>query len=84
MKAGISIHVESIQLIGTKADLVPKEVINPDDGSIHSTTRKYMVTDMIGVVKPDQYKQMVDTRGNEYFLDTLGFIAPAPTKTTEQ
>lgn len=84
MKAGISIHVESIQLIGTKADPVPKEVINPDDGSIHSTTRKYMVTDMIGVVKPDQYKQMVDTRGNEYFLDTLGFIAPSPTQPTEQ
>ena len=84
MKAGISIHVESIQLIGTKADLVPKEVIDPVDGSIHSTTRKYMVTDMQGIVEPDKYKEMVDAKGNEYFLDTLGFIAPAPTKTTEQ
>ena len=84
MKAGISIHVESIQLIGTKADLVPREVINPDDGSIHETKRKYMVTDMIGVVEPDSYKTMVDAKGNEFFIDTLGFIAPAPTKTTEQ
>lgn len=83
LKAGISIHVESLQLVGTKADPVPKEVINPDDGSIHSTTRKYMVADMIGVVKPDQYKTMVDTRGNEYFIDTLGFIAPSPNQPTE-
>lgn len=84
MKAGISIHVESIQLIGTKADIVPKEVISLEDGSIHETTRKYMVTDMIGVVEPDQYKTMVDAKGNKYFIDTLGFIAPAPTNTTKQ
>lgn len=82
MKAGITIHVQQLQLIGGKADLVPKQVINPDDGSVHAVTRKYMVTDMHGVVAPDAYKDMVDEHGNLYSLDTLGFIQPQSTNTT--
>lgn len=83
MKAGITIHVDSIQLIGTKVDLVPKEVVNPEDGSVHSVTKKYMVTDMINYVEPDHIMQMVDAKGNEYFLDCLGFIKPCPKKPEE-
>lgn len=83
MKAGLTIHVDNIQLIGTKVELVPKEIINPDDGSIHEVSKKYMIADMIGVVAPDAYKEMVDARGNGYMLDTLGFIIPQPTKPQE-
>ena len=83
MKAGMTIHVDSVQLIGTKVDLVPKEVVNPDDGSLHSVEKRYVVTDMIGVVEPDKYMSMVDAKGNGYFLDTLGFIKPSP-KNPEQ
>lgn len=83
MKAGMTIHVDSVQLIGTKVDLVPKEVVNPADGSLHSVEKKYMVTDMIGVVEPDNYISMLDAKGNEYFLDTLGFIKPSPKKPEE-
>ena len=81
MKAGLTINVETLQLIGSKPDLVPKQVINPDDGSVHAVTRKYMVTDMHGVVAPDAYKDMVDEHGNLYSLDTLGFIHPQSTNT---
>lgn len=79
MKAGLTINVETLQLIGSKPDLVPKQVINPDDGSIHAVSRKYMVTDMHGIVAPDAYKDMVDEHGNLYSLDTLGFIQPQST-----
>lgn len=82
MKAGLTINVETLQLIGSKPDLVPKQVINPDDGSVHAVTRKYLVTDMHGVVAPDAYKDMVDEHGNLYSLDTLGFIQPQSTNTT--
>lgn len=79
MKAGITISVDTLQLIGSKPDLVPREVINPDDGSIHKVTKKYLVTDMNGLVEPDKYKDMVDVHGNLYSLDTLGFISPQST-----
>ena len=81
MKAGLTINVDTLQLIGTKPDLVPRQVINPDDGTIHAVTRKYMVTDMNGAVAPDTYKEMVDEHGNLYSLDTLGFIQPQSTNT---
>lgn len=82
MKAGLTINVESLQLIGSKPDLVPKQIIDPENNSVHSVSRKYMVTDMIGLVQPDKYKDMVDEHGNLYSLDTLGFIQPQPTDTT--
>lgn len=82
MKAGLTINVDTLQLIGTKPDAVPRQVINPDDGTIHKVTRKYMVTDMNGAVAPDTYKEMVDEHGNLYSLDTLGFIQPQSTNTT--
>ena len=82
MKAGLTINVDTLQLIGSKPDAVPRQVINPDDGTIHAVTRKYMVTDMNGAVAPDTYKEMVDEHGNLYSLDTLGFIQPQSTNTT--
>lgn len=82
MKAGLTINVDTLQLIGTKPDAVPRQVINPDDGTLHAVTRKYMVTDMNGIVAPNSYKEMVDEHGNLYSLDTLGFIQPQSTNTT--
>lgn len=81
MKAGLTINVDTLQLIGTKPDAVPRQVINPDDGTIHAVSRKYMVTDMNGSVPPNEYKEMVDEHGNLYSLDTLGFIQPQSTNT---
>lgn len=81
MKAGLTINVDTLQLIGTKPDLVPRQVINPDDRTIHAVSRKYMVTDMNGLVAPNTYKEMVDEHGNLYSLDTLGFIQPQSTNT---
>lgn len=81
MKAGLTINVDTLQLIGSKPDAVPRQVINPDDGTIHMVSRKYMVTDMNGLVAPNTYKEMVDEHGNLYSLDTLGFIQPQSTNT---
>lgn len=76
MKAGITIHVQQLQLIGGKADLVPKTVIDPDDGTIHEVLRKYLVPSLGGCVAPNTYKDMLDDKGNKYTIDTLGFIKP--------
>lgn len=76
MKAGLTIHVENVQLIGGKVDLVPKQVIDPVDGSIHETIKRYIITDMAGLVKPDEYKNMVDEKGHKYVLNCLGYIMP--------
>lgn len=82
MKAGLTINVDTLQLIGSKPDAVPRIVIDPDGGALHAVTRKYMVTDMNGIVPPDTFKEMVDEHGNLYSVDTLGFIQPQSTNSS--
>lgn len=84
MKAGLTINVETLQLIGSKPDLVPKQVIDPVDGTLHNVSRKYMVTDMSGVVEPDKYKDMIDEHGKWFTLDCLGFIQPQSNKQEQE
>lgn len=76
MKAGITINVDSVQLIGAKPELVPREVVDPEDGNLHSVKKIYIVPDMNGVVQPDEYKEMTDVHGNQFLLDCLGQIKP--------
>lgn len=78
MKAGITIHVQNIELIGSKPDSVPSIVFDPEDGSLHSVCKEYFVPDLNGVVDPDKTKTMVDEKGRQYVIDTLGFIKPLP------
>lgn len=76
MKAGLTINVENIQLIGSKPDLVPKNVINPDDGTIHEVSRRYIVNGMDGFIAPGMTKEMVDDKGVSYTMNSLGYIEP--------
>lgn len=76
MKAGLTINVESLQLIGSKPDPVPRQLINPADGTIHDVTKQYVVTDMIGFVNDGQRAEMIDSAQNVYILDVDGVVCP--------
>lgn len=76
MKAGLTINVESLQLIGSKPDLVPKQLINPADGTIHDVTKLYVVADLIGSVKKGQRAELIDNSQNVYVLDVSGAVCP--------
>lgn len=81
MKAGLTIHVQSVQLIGGKTDDVPKEVINPDTGDLYGVEKLYQVTDWNTIQMTETTKKMVDERGREYVMDKDGFIEPIPYNT---
>lgn len=76
MKAGLTINVESLQLIGGKPDIVPKQLINPADGSLHDVTKQYVVTDLIGSVNEGQRAELIDNSQNVYVLDVNGVVCP--------
>ena len=76
MKAGLTINVESLQLIGSKPDPVPKQLINPADGTVHDVSKKYVITDMIGAVNEGQRAEMIDNAQNVYVLYTTGEVYP--------
>lgn len=76
MKAGLTIHVQSVQLIGGKTEEVPKEVINPDTGDLYGVEKLYQVEDWNTIPMLKDSKRMVDERGREYVMDKDGFIKP--------
>lgn len=75
MKAGLTINVESLQLIGGKPDLVPKQLINPADGTLHDVSKIYVVADMIGTVEDGQRAELIDSSQNVYVLDKTGMVS---------
>lgn len=76
MKAGLTIHVQSVQLIGGKTEEVPKEVINPDTGDLYGVEKLYQVEDWDTIQMTENSKRMVDERGRDYIMDKDGFIKP--------
>lgn len=76
MKAGMTIHVQSVQLIGGKTEDVPREVINPDTGNLYSVDKVYQVQDWQSIQMTENSKRMVDERGRDYIMDKYGYIKP--------
>lgn len=78
MKAGMTIRVQRIELLGGKVDPIPRELID-GDAQIHRVNKFFNVQ---GINKPCQ---MVDKHGNLYDIDTNGWVSPHPlaTETTE-
>lgn len=76
MKAGLTIHVQSVQLIGGKTEEVPREVINPDTGDLFGVEKIYYVADVKAIQMTEDSKRMVDERGRDYIMYKDGKIKP--------
>lgn len=67
MKAGMTLKVSRIELIGGRVDPVPRELIT-DGGAIVQVTKYYHVD---GVKKATQ---MLDRHGNVFDIDKNGWV----------
>lgn len=70
MKAGITIKVRSIELLGGKSDPVPTQLVD-DNGLLHRVD-KYFHTDVGNCI-------LHSTRGGDYQVDENGWIIPPGT-----
>lgn len=84
MKAGATIHVQRIELCGGQAELVPKEVINPETSEVYETKKYYWCNAPVKNMKKDDKKELIDAKGRRYVMDCLGFVTPVEEKQTEQ
>lgn len=65
MKAGITIHVQRVELLGGAADVVPKRLYTTD-GEMIPVTKYYNVQAPAG--------QLIDSRGRRYLVDKKGWV----------
>lgn len=75
MKAGITIHVARVELLGGQSDLVPKRLIDKD-GLMYDVAKFYNVN--------AQNQIMTDTRGHQFSVDDKGWVTPKQEQNNEQ
>lgn len=78
MKAGIQCAATEIELCGGVAELVPRQLIDPDTGSIADVTKYYWCNAETKGMKANDTKLLIDQRSNQYLMDKRGFVAPIP------
>lgn len=84
MKAGLQVSVQEIELCGGNNDTVPRQVIDPENGTIFDTAKYYWCNAPTKGMKKDDLKLLVDARGNQYAMNHQGFVAPVPEQTEEE
>lgn len=68
MKAGLTVHVSRIELLGGQSDPVPRRLYD-DQGAMHDITKYYFVADM-------KKGTLMDSRGARFLVEK-GWVSPA-------
>lgn len=84
MKAGIQCSATEIELCGGVAELVPRQLVEPETGNLVDTTKYYWCNAETKGMKANDVKLLIDTRGNQYLMDKRGFVAPVPAQGDSQ
>ena len=84
MKAGIQCSATEIELCGGVAELVPRQLVDPDTGNPIDTQKYYWCNAETKGMKANDTKLLIDVRGNQYLMDKRGFVAPLPQQDDSQ
>jgi len=76
MKAGATIHVRTIELVGGYSDDVPRQLIDPNTNVVFDVQKYYWVNADTKSWKKDDVGFLVDMRGNQYIMNKQGFVQP--------
>lgn len=69
MKAGLTIRIQHIELLGGRVDNVPRQLIDAESGSIYDVQKWFLVQ---GCKSPI----LVDKRGNRFSVNPDGWVLP--------
>lgn len=76
MKAGIQVSATEIELCGGVAELVPRQLIEPETGALIDTQKYYWCNADTKGMKKEDVKLLIDSKGNQYQMNKAGFVAP--------
>lgn len=84
MKAGVTLSVREIELVGGSSDDVPRQLIDPATGMLYESQKYYWINRDNKDMKKDDVMQLVDARGNQYLMNKAGFVSIPQTENVEQ
>lgn len=80
MKAGLTINVKQVELLGSKTDDVPSILFSKVDNRAHDVTKHFYCADLAGI-KECGYPIWLNGRsGEEYLVDENGWVTKATTQ----
>lgn len=84
MKAGVTLSVREIELVGGSSDDVPRQLIDPATGMLYESQKYYWINRDNKDMKKDDVMQLVDARGNQYLMNKAGFVSVPQTENVDQ
>lgn len=84
MKAGVTVSVREIELVGGSSDDVPRQLIEPNTGALLDVSKHYWINRDNKDMKKDETMMLVDQRGNHYLMGKDGFVKPITPEDTAQ
>lgn len=80
MKAGLSVSVWELELLGGAMDAVPRQVIDPATAQVFDVSKYYWINRDNKNMKKDELYTLCDVRGNNYSMNKGGFVVPLEIK----
>lgn len=84
MKAGVTLSVREIELVGGSSDDVPRQLIDPATGMLYESQKYYWINRDNKDMKKDDLMQLVDARGNQFVMNKAGFVSVPQTENVDQ
>lgn len=84
MKAGVTLSVREIELVGGSSDDVPRQLIDPATGMLYESQKYYWINRDNKDMKKDDVMQLVDARGNQYLMNKDGFVCVPQAENVDQ
>ena len=76
MKAGATISVREIELVGGSSDDVPRQLIDVTDGALYDVQKFYWINRDNKKMAKDEVMLMRDSKGDAYVMNKQGFVTP--------
>lgn len=75
MKAGMTINVSKLELLGGKSDDIPSRLYRMDNGQMVEVSKYYGIAEMFAAGVENEPVSLTDNRGGEYIADKLGWVS---------
>lgn len=77
MKAGQTIHVMNIELVGAQPDAVPRQLIVPETGQLVDVQKFYHGNLDVSKLKDGECIYLIDRQGRYYEIEKHGWVKPS-------
>lgn len=76
MKAGLTINVRSVELLGGKKEEVPSQLIDNTDGKIYNVNKWYHIAEFADSGSLETKKVLQSRSGQSFIVNLGGWVAP--------